>query len=98
MKQVTAAIRVVRKARAPFAPPPPPHDLSRRLAYTLGELTAMGLGCKSFIYNQIGAGRLKATKRGRYTIVLAPDLDAWVASLPAIKPRSGSTGDGGRAA
>jgi hypothetical protein len=93
MKQATA-IRAC-KARAPSAPPvpplTPPSPPHGKLAYTIADLKKMGLGCKAYIYTQIGAGRLRATKRGRYTIVLAPDLDAWVASLPAIKPRGATS-------
>jgi hypothetical protein len=31
-------------------------DLSRKLAYTIAELTKMGLGGKAYIYTQIAAG------------------------------------------
>ena len=71
-----------RKFRAPKA-----DDKRGKLAYSINELHGMGLGCRAFIYGQINAGRLRATKRGRLTIILASDLDAWVASLPTIKPR-----------
>jgi hypothetical protein len=59
-----------------------------KLAYSINDLQELGFGCRAYIYGEINAGRLRATKRGRFTVVLAGDLDAWVASLPTIKPRS----------
>ena len=80
MKQASATIRA-RKSRAPS----PKID---KLAYSINDLRELGFGCRAYIYGEINAGRLRATKRGRFTVVLAGDLDAWVASLPTIKPRS----------
>jgi hypothetical protein len=85
MEKFTADIRA-RAAHVPSAPPQA--DLSSKVAYSLGDLQKMGFGGRAYIYTQIQSDRLRATKRGRYTIVLAPDLQAWVASLPAIKPRT----------
>jgi excisionase family DNA binding protein len=42
---------------------------------------------KTKIYEEIKAGRLRAHKRGRTTLILPEDLREWVASLPAIEPR-----------
>ena len=80
-KQVTAARIRARKTPAPS----PKVD---KLAYSINDLHALGFGCRAYIYGEINAGRLRATKRGRYTVILGRDLDAWVASLPAIKPRN----------
>ena len=55
---------------------------------TINDLKAMGFGCRAYVYSEINAGRLRATKRGRFTVVLARDLDAWIATLPTIRPRS----------
>jgi hypothetical protein len=57
-------------------------------AFDLQELVELGHGCRSFLYQQIAAKKLKARKRGRRTIVLRADLEAWVASLPVVEPRS----------
>jgi hypothetical protein len=40
------------------------------------------------VYEEIRAGRLKARKCGRRTVVLAADLREWLASLPAWQPKS----------
>ena len=52
--------------------------------FTLQELTDLGDGCRSFLYSEIKSGRLRARKRGRRTIVLAEDREAWRRSLPAF--------------
>ena len=56
-------------------------------AFDLRELVALGHGCRTFLYQQLSAGKLIARKRGRRTVVLRADLDAWVASLPVVEPR-----------
>lgn len=61
--------------------------LLQKGAFTIAELTELGDGCRSYLYNEIAAGRLRAMKRGRRTLVLAEDRAAWRASWPAIKPR-----------
>jgi len=55
-----------------------------KLAYTVDEVTAAtGIG-RSSIYEDLSAGLLKARKRGRTTIILAEDLAAWLAAMPAF--------------
>jgi len=55
-----------------------------RLAYSIDEaVAASGLG-RSVIYEEIKAKRMKARKRGRSTIILAADLEAYLASLPLM--------------
>jgi|KBSSwiStaDraftv2_1062776.scaffolds.fasta_scaffold439754_2 hypothetical protein len=56
-------------------------------AYTLDEMVAEGDGCRSYLYAEIGAGRLRAVKRGRRTLVLAEDRTTWRASWPAIEKK-----------
>ena len=52
------------------------------LAYTVEDaLAASGIGRTKF-YEEIAAGRLKARKVGTRTLVLAPDLAAWLEALP----------------
>jgi hypothetical protein len=82
MPKQAARVRV-RKTR-----PPKADNKLDRLGYSFNDVQELGFGCRAYIYGEINAGRLRATKRGRFTVVLARDLDAWVASLPTIKPRS----------
>jgi hypothetical protein len=56
-----------------------------RAAHTLNQLEAMGLGSRAFLYNQIGAGLLRAIKLGGKTIVLEEDRLKWLASQPEAK-------------
>ena len=58
------------------------------LAHTImGVCKASNTG-KSKIYEEIGAGRLKAHKIGRKTIILDSDLQAWLTNLPEIQPKA----------
>jgi hypothetical protein len=56
-----------------------------KIAWGLDELSAAGHGSRAFLYQEIGAGRLRAVKRGRRTIVLEADRKRWVASLPTAQ-------------
>lgn len=60
----------------------PAASAQQKRAYTLTELTAMGHGCRSSLYNHIASGHLRAVKRGKRLIVLHEDLENWVSSLP----------------
>ena len=51
-------------------------------AYSIKEVTAAGGGSRSTIYEAIKNGTLKAKKRGKRTIILAPDLVRYLESLP----------------
>ncbi|MER2265195.1 helix-turn-helix domain-containing protein [Methylobacterium oxalidis] len=42
---------------------------------------AAGIG-RSTVFEEINAGRLKARKAGRRTLILRDDLAAWLAALP----------------
>jgi len=57
-----------------------------KLAYSICELANDGPIGRSSIYNQIAAGRLRARKIGRRTIILDKDWRAFLASTPAIAP------------
>jgi excisionase family DNA binding protein len=41
--------------------------------------------CRETCYREIRAGRLRARKVGRRTVLLLPDVDAWAASLPELR-------------
>jgi excisionase family DNA binding protein len=59
--------------------------LNRReqLAYSIQDVTKLtGLG-RSYIYEEIRIGRLRIRKAGRRSLVIADDLKARLASLPA---------------
>ncbi len=43
-----------------------------------------GLGLTKF-YAEIAAGRLRARKIGRSTVILAEDAEAWLNSLPDLE-------------
>lgn len=55
--------------------PVPP--LARSIEETL-KVVPVG---RTTLYGEIAAGRLKARKIGRRTVILASDLNAWLASL-----------------
>jgi excisionase family DNA binding protein len=65
-----------------------------RLAYSIRQLTEyVGVG-RSMIYAEIGAGRLKASKAGRRTIVTRENAKAWLRGLPtADTPNRTATPD-----
>lgn len=51
-------------------------------AYTLAEaVVATGIG-RTTLYEEIKAGRLKARKRGRSTIILTEHLEEYLNDLP----------------
>ena len=55
-----------------------------KLAYSVEEFGAVaGLG-RTKLYAEIGAGRLRARKAGKRTIILAEDARAYLASLPEL--------------
>ena len=53
-----------------------------KLAYTIEEAVGEGAGSRTIIYEAINAGKLKAKKRGKRTIILAPDLIQYLKDLP----------------
>ncbi len=53
-----------------------------KLAFTIAEAVEAGAGGRTAIYDAINAGTLKAKKRGKRTIILAPDLARYLESLP----------------
>ena len=53
-----------------------------KMAYTIKEVVEGGGGSRTVVYEAIKSGKLKARKRGRSTIILAPDLAEYLQSLP----------------
>jgi excisionase family DNA binding protein len=45
---------------------------------------------RSYIYEQIRSGALRARKYGRLTRILRLDYEAWLAAAPAIAPAIGN--------
>lgn len=51
---------------------------SAKLAYSISDLPALTSLGRSFIYEEIKAGRLHTVKAGRRTLVMADDLKSWL--------------------
>jgi excisionase family DNA binding protein len=61
-----------------------PSDTSTsRLAYAPAEAANVVGVSRSFLYDEMSAGRLVSRHAGRRRLILAADLDAWLNSLPA---------------
>jgi excisionase family DNA binding protein len=54
-------------------------------ALTLKDFCDAYRVCRETAYQQIRAGRLRAVKLGRKTLILRADADAWAASLPELR-------------
>jgi len=62
-----------------------PQFIAARTAYSVAEVMAQsGLG-RDTIYKAIHAGKLKARKVGRRTLVLSSDLQSFLESLPVME-------------
>jgi hypothetical protein len=57
-----------------------------KFAYSISELANKGPIRRSSIYNQIAAGKLRARKIGRRTVILDEDWRAFLESTPVIAP------------
>jgi excisionase family DNA binding protein len=54
-------------------------------AFTISDVgKRAGIG-RTLIYSEIAAGRLRARKVGRRTVILSADLAAWLKALPALR-------------
>lgn len=53
------------------------------MGFTINDLVKLRVfGCRSTIYELIKAKKLRARKRGRSTIILAPDAEECLQNLP----------------
>jgi excisionase family DNA binding protein len=55
------------------------------LGFSITEACKVSGVGRTTIYEEIKAGRLRAVKRGRRTLILAHDLKHWLEALPAVK-------------
>ncbi|PWR21692.1 helix-turn-helix domain-containing protein [Zavarzinia compransoris] len=53
-----------------------------KAALTINEVASVTSICRSKLYEAISSGRLKATKFDKRTLILAPDLVAFLTALP----------------
>jgi len=60
--------------------------MMEQLALTISEAAKLGGPKRDKAYKEIKAGRLRAVKRGRNTLILVDDLKTYLNSLPAIEP------------
>jgi excisionase family DNA binding protein len=55
------------------------------IVYNIPEACEVGRIGRTALYEVIRAGKLRAVKRGRRTLILAHDLRAWLESLPTVE-------------
>lgn len=61
--------------------------MSQKLTFSIEEVVIETGISRTYIYDQIRAGRLKAVKAGRRTYVRSDDLHSFIDGLPALKPK-----------
>ena len=62
-------------------------DHTKKLTYSIAEVvTLTGVG-RSFLYEEIAAGRLRVKKAGRRTLVPDGYLKAWLEGLPEARAK-----------
>jgi excisionase family DNA binding protein len=63
--------------------------MNERIVYTVAEACARAGIRRTSLYKAIGAGKLRAIKNGRRTLILADDLRRWLFEMPALVPDQG---------
>ena len=71
-------------------------EAPRKRAYKIRELKEIGGPGHAKAYEEIRAGRLRAVKNGRSTLILADDFERYLGSLPAIASKSDAQPEGGQ--
>ena len=61
---------------------------SPKLVYDVQDLIASGLFSPASFYRAANAGKIRALKQGKRTIVLASELERYLDSLPAAQFRA----------
>jgi excisionase family DNA binding protein len=59
-------------------------DQMERLVFTIPEACEVARASRTSLYGAIGRGELTARKRGRRTLILLQDLEAWIGGLPKL--------------
>ena len=67
--------------------------LTDKLAFSTFEAAKRAAICRSLIYRAINSGDLVAHKVGRRTIVLASDLEAFLARSPRMPAKEAAAAD-----
>ena len=65
-------------------PPVEPDDAPYPIADSIPTASRVAGVSRSFIYEKIKSGELRAVKNGRRTQVLRKDLNRWIESLPEV--------------
>ncbi len=64
------------------------NDTSQKMAFSVDEAARRADTCRDKIYGAINAGKLRARKNGRRTLILASDLEAYLNDLPVLSPKA----------
>ncbi len=59
--------------------------MDERFCYSIADVVEMSGVCRTVVYGEIKAGRLKARKLGRRTLILVRDFETWLSTLPWAK-------------
>lgn len=70
----------------------------RKYAYSLSEFLEIHPGGRTAVYDEIRAGRLKARKMGRSTVITEADYLAYLEALPDWSPANVGANQKGSAA
>lgn len=58
-----------------------------RRAYSIADVAKMGIFRKSRLYELVQSGELPARMAGGRMVILAADIDAFIAKLPPVTPK-----------